>query len=152
MSQVVVHPKQKILYQSMSHPRRLVPILHLSLVQVQLITQANHISINPQTYLLHYYDSNILIILALYHHMSLSGQGILLHHLHLFQAQVHLLIQVKIQATNHQGFPSQTNQKSLLIFIALAHHMCQVDIHPKLQVLYQPLSNHKNLVQHMHWN
>ena len=93
-----------------------------------------------------------MIILALYHHISLSGWGILVQHLHLFQAQVHLLIQVKLQATNHQGCHPQPHQQSLLTIISLAHPMCQVNLHPQLQVLYQPLSNRKTLVHQLYCN
>ena len=141
MSQVEVHSQHTLLCQEISHPRSLVPILHLSLFQVQLLTQANHLAINSQTFHLQSHHPNIMIILALYHHMSLSGRGILVQHLHLFQAKVHLLVHIKPKATNCQGCHPQPHQKSLITIIDLAHPMYQVELYSQLQVLYQPISD-----------
>ena len=65
------------------------------------------------------------------------------------QVQVHPLIQIKLQATNHQSCHPHPHQHRLLTIIALYHHMYQVGVHQQHQVLCQEHSHWGSLVQYL---
>ena len=64
-------------------------------------------------------------------------------------SSVNLLLQLKHLAKLPQGCHLQFLQLSLLVILALYHHMYQVWIHPELQVLWQSLSHIRSLVKYL---
>ena len=76
----------------------------------------------------------------------------LFQYLHLYQAQVYLLLQFKLLAMKLQAYHIQSHQWILIMILALYQHMYQVRFHTEHRVFYQVLFHPRSLVQYLFWD
>ena len=112
---------------SIPHWGNLVCHLCCYQTQVYLQIQFNILETNHQTCHIKSHQWDILKILALLCHMYKVGvhQELQVLFQALYQTQVQLLIQVKLEATNPQTFHLQSHKWKIMMILDLNHHMYQ---------------------------
>ena len=117
MNQLGIHPYIKVLCQAVSHIIIIVHFHNLYEVQSHQVIHVKYLETSPKSCIFQFLQLILLRILAMYHHMykgrpnkhlqklrqALSINIIQAYHQRLYQAQVHLYIQVKHLTTRPQG-------------------------------------------------